>query len=248
VTPAHSSTARTAPPAITPAPGAAGFMSTRPAPWWPTTSCVSVPPASGMLTMLRRAPSTGLANGLGHLVRLAGGVAHAPRAVAHRHEGVEREAPAALHDLGHAVDRDHVLDEIAPLALRRPVAAALIAPAATLAARATQGRPGPPGPRPGPPGPRPRPPPGPPRPGPPGPRPPGPPGPRPGPPGPRPPPPPGPRPPPKPPPAAGTAAEAARPAGLAAAAAVRVVLRHGQNSRPPSRAPSATAFTRPWYW
>ena len=23
---------------------------------------------------------------------------------------------------------------------------------------------------------------------------------------------------------------------------------HDQNSRPPSRAPSATAFTRPWYW
>ncbi len=43
LTPAHSSTARTAPPAMTPAPGAAGFSSTRPAPCLPTTSCGNRP-------------------------------------------------------------------------------------------------------------------------------------------------------------------------------------------------------------
>ena len=53
-------TARTAPPAITPAPGAAGFMKTLPAPCWPTTSCGIVAPVSGTDTMLRRAPSTAL--------------------------------------------------------------------------------------------------------------------------------------------------------------------------------------------
>src|SRR5690606_11409374 len=61
---------------------------------------------------------------LRHLVRLTRREAHAALPVAHRHEGVEREAPAALHHLGHAIDRDHVLDEIAPLA-------AAIAPAGT---------------------------------------------------------------------------------------------------------------------
>src|SRR6202022_727645 len=56
--PAHSMMARTAPPAITPAPGAAGFINNFPAPCEPTTSCGIVPPVIGMLTMLRRAPST----------------------------------------------------------------------------------------------------------------------------------------------------------------------------------------------
>ena len=53
-------TARTAPPAITPAPGAAGRMTTRPAPCWPITSCGIVEPVSGTETILRRAPSTAL--------------------------------------------------------------------------------------------------------------------------------------------------------------------------------------------
>src|SRR5450432_2365329 len=59
-TPAHSSTARTAAPAITPAPGAAGFISTRPAPCSPMISCGIVLPVRGMLDMLRRAASTAL--------------------------------------------------------------------------------------------------------------------------------------------------------------------------------------------
>ncbi len=58
--PTHSITARTAPPAMTPAPGAAGFISTRPAPCSPTISCGIVPPVSGMLTIARRAASTAL--------------------------------------------------------------------------------------------------------------------------------------------------------------------------------------------
>ena len=58
--PAHSMIARTAPPAITPAPGAAGFISTRPAPCDPTISWGIVLPVRGMFTMLRRAPSTAL--------------------------------------------------------------------------------------------------------------------------------------------------------------------------------------------
>ena len=58
--PAHSMMARTAPPAITPAPGAAGFIRTLPAPCFPTISCGMVPPVSGMFTMLRRAASTAL--------------------------------------------------------------------------------------------------------------------------------------------------------------------------------------------
>ena len=49
-------------------------------------------------------------------------IADPAAAVAHRHEGVEREAPAALHDLGHAVDRDDVLDQLAAVALAVAIA------------------------------------------------------------------------------------------------------------------------------
>src|SRR4051794_9629876 len=58
--PTHSITARTAPPAITPAPGAAGFIHTLPAPCSPVTSCGIVDPVSGTWTRLRRAASTAL--------------------------------------------------------------------------------------------------------------------------------------------------------------------------------------------
>src|SRR5947207_3036583 len=56
--PTHSMTARTAPPAITPAPGAAGFIQTLPAPCRPVTSCGIVEPVSGTCTRLRRAATT----------------------------------------------------------------------------------------------------------------------------------------------------------------------------------------------
>ena len=72
--------------------------------------------------------------------------AHLALAVAHRHERVEREAPAALHDLGDAVDRDHVLDELAAVALALPVASAAAAPAAAVAAAAAAARRRPPPP------------------------------------------------------------------------------------------------------
>src|SRR5690242_1042086 len=58
--PAHSMMARTAPPAMTPAPGAAGFISTLPAPCWPMISCGIVLPVSGTCVSLRRAASTAL--------------------------------------------------------------------------------------------------------------------------------------------------------------------------------------------
>jgi hypothetical protein len=44
--PAHSTSARTAPPAITPVPGAAGLSSTTPAPSSPVTWCGIVVPSS----------------------------------------------------------------------------------------------------------------------------------------------------------------------------------------------------------
>ena len=58
VMPAHSSTARTAPPAITPVPGAAGLSTTRPAPWWPITGCTIVRWMRGTLKKFFLAIST----------------------------------------------------------------------------------------------------------------------------------------------------------------------------------------------
>src|SRR5689334_20308901 len=68
----------------------------------------------------------GFAHGLADLVRLPGGDAHLALPVAHGDEGVEAEAPAALHDFGDAIDGDDVFDDA--------VALALLAAAATLAA------------------------------------------------------------------------------------------------------------------
>src|SRR5881409_2062901 len=61
-----------------------------------------------------------LAHRLAHLVRLAGGDPDPALPVAYRDQRIEAEAPAALHYLRDAVDRDHVLDESVALAL--PVA------------------------------------------------------------------------------------------------------------------------------
>ena len=212
VMPAHSSTARTGPPAMTPVPLAAGLSSTRPAPCSPMISCGIVVPVRGISTMRALGGLDRLAHRLGDFVRLAGRDADPALAVAHRHQRVEREAPAALDDLGHAVDRDDVLDEVAlrrrrarrgdcRRGHRRPAAA----PAAAL----------PPPPRP----------PWPPRP----PRPPWPPC--------------VPTPPPLP---VARARAGARRFGrrLSARCRSRSFVGH-QNSNPPSRAPSATAFTRP---
>lgn len=53
--PADSTTARTAPPAMTPVPGDAGFRSTFPDPKCPKISCGIVTPSSGTRNMFFRA-------------------------------------------------------------------------------------------------------------------------------------------------------------------------------------------------
>ena len=59
--PAHSSTARTGPPAMTPVPGLAGLSSTTPADSSPCTVCGIVPAMRGTLKKLFLAASTPLA-------------------------------------------------------------------------------------------------------------------------------------------------------------------------------------------
>src|SRR5204862_3192666 len=73
----------------------------------------------------------GLADGLAHLVRLAGGDADVPLPVAHGDQRVEAEPPAALDDLGDAVDGDHVLEDAVAFARRAIVATLPAAAAAT---------------------------------------------------------------------------------------------------------------------
>src|SRR5690606_38408255 len=107
VIPTASSTARTGPPAITPVPGRAGFSSTRPAPWCPSTSWGIVPSISGTSIISRRACSRPF--------RLASDTSFAfPSAVPipDRHQRSEREPASALHDLRHAVHEHHVLDQL----------------------------------------------------------------------------------------------------------------------------------------
>ena len=75
--------------------------------------------------MSRRAASTALRTASDTSLALPDREANLALAVAHRDERVEREPAAALHDLGHAVDRDHVLDQIAAIStLAAGVAAA----------------------------------------------------------------------------------------------------------------------------
>src|SRR2546425_414192 len=74
----------------------------------------------------------GLAHRLADLVRLPGRDPHATLAVADCDERIESEAPASLHDLGDAIDRDHVLDQAVALAL--PLAALVAAGTAATAA------------------------------------------------------------------------------------------------------------------
>jgi len=53
-----------------------------------------------------------LANCLGNFVGLSEANTHVTRLIAHDHEGRKREAPAALNDLGHAVEMNHPLFEL----------------------------------------------------------------------------------------------------------------------------------------
>src|SRR6185312_923225 len=63
-----------------------------------------------------------LADRLRYLAGLAGAVADPALAVADHHQGGEAEPPAALHDLGDAVDADELLNELDLVAGAIPVA------------------------------------------------------------------------------------------------------------------------------
>lgn len=84
----------------------------------------------------------GLAYGLRYLVRLSGGKSDTTLSVSNRDERVEGEATSALHDLGDAIDGNHVLDELAATITAATVAIATLAfttaSAATLAAFAAR--------------------------------------------------------------------------------------------------------------
>lgn len=85
-----------------------------------------------------------LAYGLRNFVCLSGSKSDATLTVSDRDERVEGETTSALHDLGDAIDRDHVLDELASAITATTVAIAAFAfttasaaTLATFAARAT---------------------------------------------------------------------------------------------------------------
>src|SRR5215218_722715 len=79
----------------------------------------------------------GLPDRLGDLVRLPRCEADLPLPVADGDERVEAEPASALHDLRDAVDRDHVLDQVAAFAL---LTAALVAATSTAASTAVAAR------------------------------------------------------------------------------------------------------------
>jgi hypothetical protein len=65
----------------------------------------------------------GLADGLGNLARLAGAVADTAALVADDDDRGEREAPAALHHLRHAIDGDQLVGQFVVLvAVASPIA------------------------------------------------------------------------------------------------------------------------------
>src|SRR3954447_13011145 len=81
----------------------------------------------------------------GHLLGLAVADADLAVAVAHDHQGGEAEAPTALDDLGHAVDRDDPLDELALLRGAARAGPAVTAVPAVVAAACAAGATGPAG-------------------------------------------------------------------------------------------------------
>ena len=107
--PAHSTSARTGPPAITPVPGAAGLSSTRPAPASPDHLVRDRRAHHRDLEHLAPGLLDALLDRRGDLLGLAVAEADATRAVADDDERGEREAAAALDDLRDAVDVDHPL-------------------------------------------------------------------------------------------------------------------------------------------
>src|ERR671936_855759 len=97
--PADSTTARTAPPAMSPVPSGAGFSSTLPEPNLPTTWCGIVVPFSGTRMRLFFAASIPFL------------IADGTVAVTDDYQGAEAQVLAALHDLRNSIDRDDgVLD------------------------------------------------------------------------------------------------------------------------------------------
>ena len=116
--PPSSSTARTPPPAMTPVPSLAGRSITRAAPNLPMISCVIVVPCCGIGEHVLLRVVHGLRDRQRHLAGLAVAEADAVDLVADHDERREREAPAALDDLGDAVDLDHALLELARLLAR----------------------------------------------------------------------------------------------------------------------------------
>ncbi len=109
--PALSTTARTAPPAMTPVPGEAGLRNTSPAPKWPSVSCGMVTPSSGTVKC-SCAPGRCPCGSLRAPRWPCRGRRPRGRLVADDDERAEAEAPAALHDLRDAVDVDDALLEL----------------------------------------------------------------------------------------------------------------------------------------
>ena len=111
--PASSSTARTPPPAMTPVPSLAGRRTTRAASNRPDDLVRDRLPVlrHGEQVLLR--VLDGLRDGERDLARLAVAEADAVDLVADDDERGEREPPAALDDLGDAVDLDHALLQLA---------------------------------------------------------------------------------------------------------------------------------------
>ena len=130
-TPSVSKTARIGPPAMMPVPALAARSRTLPAPWRP---CDVMMQRAARAQRHEDHVALGrfgrLADGLGHLARLAVAEADPALLVADDDERGETEAPAALDHLGDAVDVDQLVDEfaVALVAVRGPVAARLPVP------------------------------------------------------------------------------------------------------------------------
>ena len=109
--PAASTTARTEPPAMTPVPWLAGFRRTLLAEKTVRTSCGIVVPTIGILMRFFLASSTPLRIASGTSPALPSPTPTWPRAVTDDDDRAEAEPPAALDDLGDAVDLDDALLE-----------------------------------------------------------------------------------------------------------------------------------------
>ena len=108
--PAHSSTARTGPPAITPVPGEAGLSRTTPAAFSPCDRVRDGALDTGDLEEVLLGLLNTLGDGGRHLLGLAVTDTHGAVTIAHHDQRGEAEATTTLHNLGDAVDRDNALN------------------------------------------------------------------------------------------------------------------------------------------